>query len=167
MVQLQEKVKIENARVNDISEILDMIEDEKFKEDGSGSLLAVTPIDLSLRIQRGNAFAAYNGNELVGFASLVEYDGVAEMATVYVKPEMRAMGISSQLKDMVVERAKERGYEVLFAYTNDAALPKFQSWGFALTESTPEKLSNYCQNCPKYNVSCNERPVALELYPKA
>ncbi len=161
MVQLQEMVKIGNASSKDIYAVLDIIEEEKFREDGSGTLLEVSSNELYSRIQKGNAFAAYVNDQLVGFASLIEYNGVAEMATLYVNPELRNLGISSMLKDKVVARAAEKGFMELYAYTNEDALPKFMKWGFRLTETTPEKLESYCLQCPKYQKSCDEKPVVL------
>ncbi len=168
VIDTQLKASVRNPSFNEIADIIDLIAGEVYTEN-AGSLLSVTPPDLWKRISSGDIFCAYSGEEMVGTASLVEYGNGhrdAELATLYVKQEFRNQGISTMLKDKVVDRAVEKGHRLLYAYVNRDAFPRFKQWGFAETSSTPEKLEMYCEACPRYKKNCDEIPV-MSYIPRA
>lgn len=128
-------VEIRKAVDNDVSAIVSMINEHKFSS-GSGSLLAVDEETVKSRIEDGNFFVAYAGGNFAGCASLVEY-GIAELRSLVVNPEYRGQGIGGKLIKAVKQHALDKGYEKLYALTQDNAYSAFQKQGFHKTEVPP------------------------------
>lgn len=65
-----------------------------------------------------------NGQTLIGFISIFEYDCDERLdlspwyATMYVKEEFRGNGYSKLLNDAILEEAKNRGFKKIYLKTN-------------------------------------------------
>ncbi len=144
--------------------IASLINSHAFQTDGTGSLLPLSPSSIAAAVRKQEFFVARSGVALAGCASVIEYDGIAELRSLVVAPEFRGHGIARPLMDLCIQRAAGIGYSHLYALTNRMALSAFTSLGFVVVDTPPQKLSRDCRHCPlNSNELCKEEAVVLGL----
>ncbi|MDI6721075.1 MAG: GNAT family N-acetyltransferase [Candidatus Aenigmarchaeota archaeon] len=151
------KTEIRKAVKGDIKEILKVIEEYRFREDGSGYLLPVDEASLDAVVDNEGFFVACVNDEVAGCASVVEYDGTAELRSLAVKHEFKSYGIGSSLIEACKTEAEKRGYNELYALTQ--AYRPFEKSGFVRSETPPQKMKKYCAKCPFQNNGCEKFAV--------
>ena len=161
----KESVQIKRAVSSDVPAIRKLIELYRFKEDGSGSLIPLDVAEVSKRVSDGDFFSANVGSDLAGCASIVEYDGIAELRSLAVYPEYQGRGIGPVLIDACKKEAQKRGYGKLYALTQEKTYSTFAKQEFGYTKTPPQKLKKDCAKCPLYNNGCNEFAVVFR-FPK-
>ena len=84
--------------------------------------------------QGGFIFLARIGDEIVGTAGILkEHDNVYELVKMAVKKEYQGKGISKQLLECCLDKAKELQVEKLILFSNhqlERALKLYQQYGF-------------------------------------
>ena len=159
-----QRVSLRTARPEDVEALYRLISSHAFSADGSGVLLPLSRPAIREIIATGSFFVAECDSNLAGCASVVEYYGIAELRSLIVDPEYRGRGVSRALMQQCFERAAEKGHSVLYALTNEEALPAFLSEGFSRTNTPPQKLMRDCQHCPlNSNELCKEMAVSVQL----
>ena len=123
-------VEIRKALMEDAGVIREMIEEYKFRENGSGFLLPLNADALLNAIENSDFFVACEDGKIAGCASVVEYDGIAELRSLAVKHDYMSMGIGSQLIDRCIAESQERGYGELYALTQ--TYRPFEKKGFVI-----------------------------------
>lgn len=134
-----------------------------FREDGSGSLLPLNEDKVKYAIDKGGFFVAESENNVIGCCSIVGYNGIAELRTLVVYPKYKRKGIGSTLVETCKNKAREIGYESLYALVKPDAYDFFRKQGFEDTQTPPEKMEKDCLECPLYNNGCNEIPIVFRL----
>jgi GNAT superfamily N-acetyltransferase len=74
--------------------------------------------------------AADEGDAVVGFATFLVNDGVAELEDLFVDPGHRRRGIAELLVMDISERVRELGYETLEVTANPHAMAFYEYMGF-------------------------------------
>ena len=90
--------------------------------------------------------------QLVGGIVLSVRDGRYVLADLAVRAPWREKGIGLQLMDMVLEEARRRGAEEIWAC---AKIPEYyltKGWE-EMDRATSPEISN-CQTCEQFNVTC-------------
>jgi ribosomal protein S18 acetylase RimI-like enzyme len=94
--------------------------------------------DFAARLQTSVVHAAYREDRIVGMAGVAPRSDPVEPRSaflwgVYVRPEMRGLGIASRMLDAALETALERFDEITLdvAVGNLAALALYEKLGFA------------------------------------
>ena len=96
-----------------------------------GALLLRTKKELDALSRKGNIFAAFDGETLVGIAMLDFYSKrMAELRSVYVAREYRKRGIGRKLLIRVVRRARSLGVKELMTITLKENKEWFVGQGF-------------------------------------
>lgn len=107
---------------------------------------------------------AQSGDEILGCVSLLKYtSGLVEVRSLAVKEQYQGLGIGSHLMEKLMDEARVRGIEKLFALTR--VVPFFLRFGFSITDKAhfPEKVWHDCRQCPFLD-NCDETAVVLELF---
>ena len=152
------------ATPEDEEALFRLISSHAFNPDGTGALLPLSRSAIGATIEQGSFFVAECDSVLAGCSSVVEYNGIAELRSLVVAPEFRGRGASRTLMQKCLEKAAEMGHSVLYALTNEEALPAFLTEGFSRTDTPPQKLLKDCQHCPlNSNELCKEMAVAIKL----
>lgn len=85
----------------------------------------------------GCILVAEEGETLVGAVALKKIgEGICEMKRLYVRPAFRKYGIGRALVQLLIEKAKEKGYQTMKLDTLDSLKPAialYQSFGFQET----------------------------------
>lgn len=100
---------------------------------------------------------------VIGIGSLlVMSPSLAEVRSLAVLPQYRALGAGAAIVRGIVEEARRRGFPTVFALTR--AVGFFERLGFSVTvkERFPEKVWRDCVICPLQH-ACDETAVVLEL----
>ncbi len=153
---------IRKAGERDVTEVYRLIESYKFDEKG-GSLLSLTQTEISRLVANGNFFVADVDGNTAGCASVVAYNGVAELRSLAVSPDRQRRGIGSSLIDACVKKAQYDGHQELYVLIQEKDARTFSNHGFVHTETPPQKLMKDCVVCPKYRTSCNETAVVYRF----
>ena len=74
--------------------------------------------------------ATDEGNTVVGFATFLVQDGVAELGDLFVDPGHRRRGVAALLVLDISERVRELGFETLEVTANPHAMPFYEYMGF-------------------------------------
>ena len=156
-------VEIGRAQAGDVDAIAALVREHAFADDGGGALIPLSRAEIARLVAAGAFVAAREGGRLVGCASLVEYDGVAEVRSLVVLPGHRSRGLAARLIDACTEIAAARGYAQAFALVNADAQRVFERVGFVPEEKPPEKLARDCARCPLQGDRCKESAVVLRL----
>ena len=82
-------------------------------------------------VAEGRFFIADIEGEFAGCASLIEYDGIAELRSLAVEEQFQRRGIASKLIRRCQEAAGEKGYDTLHTLTQTYAAGAFEGMGFA------------------------------------
>lgn len=110
-----------------------------------------------------NWLVANGPASLLGIGSLLRYSTtLTEIRSLAVVEEARGRGIGRALLESLIEFARQRQVETLFALTREVAF--FTKAGFQPTaaESFPEKIWRDCSICPLHH-RCDEHAVVLYL----
>lgn len=102
-------------------------------------------------------------DRLVGCGSLMPYSArLAEVRSLAVAQDARGMGLGGELLAALIDDAKARDFETLFALTR--SVPFFERHGFREGRRVefPEKIWQDCLACPLL-LSCGEATVVLGL----
>ena len=120
-------IRIRTALQKDLKEVSMLV--ESGAEDGA--LLPRTRKELNALAKKGNIFAAFDGERLVGIAMLDFYSRrMAELRSVYVAREYRKRGIGRQLILRAVGRARSLGVKELMTITLKENKDWFVGQGF-------------------------------------
>jgi N-acetylglutamate synthase-like GNAT family acetyltransferase len=150
---------IVTATPKDVAAIADLVRQHAFSEDGTGALIPLNNAEIAALVSEGAFVVAKKDGGVAGCASLVEYDGIAEVRSVVVGAVYRGHGIAGRLIDACVLAAEQKGYMRTFALVNDTAAPTFIRRGFVAVDKPPEKLARDCARCPLQGDRCREHAV--------
>ncbi|MGE3277876.1 MAG: GNAT family N-acetyltransferase [Vicinamibacterales bacterium] len=129
-----------------------------------GHLLPRTLEDVESRTD-GFVVAMVDG-QLVGCAELAPLSGtVAEVRSLVVSREARALGLGTRLVAELDRRARIDGFAKLVAFTHQPGY--FVRMGFTIVPHlwVPEKIVHDCQACPLFR-RCGQQAVVLTLDPR-
>ncbi|MBI2971909.1 MAG: GNAT family N-acetyltransferase [Candidatus Aenigmarchaeota archaeon] len=158
------KLVVRPAAHGDAERIHELIDAHTFREDGSGYLIPVDTEEIRSIADDGRFFVADDDGSLAGCASVLDYNGIAELRSFVVAREYRERGVGRALLEYGKQRAAEAGHEVLYALVNKEALGVFESNGFEPAAYRPlEKLQRDCIRCPLYKRGCREQTVVFRL----
>ncbi len=110
----------------------------------------------SIRASIDDWIVATTNGRVVGVGSLLEMSPtLSEVRSLAVAPDYRANGVGATIVDALVDQARARGIETVFALTR--AVPFFEKQGFVITdkENFPEKVWRDCSICP-VRLACDE-----------
>ena len=127
-------VRISKAGPEHVAPISRLIELYRFwhsGEEAEGFLLPVSEDDVRGLVAEGRFFIANVESEFAGCASLIEYDGIAELRSLAVEERFQRRGIASKLIRRCQEAAREKGYDTLHTLTQTYAAGAFEGMGFA------------------------------------
>lgn len=116
-----------------------------------------------LRVNAPRFVVAVRRGRLVGCAELAPLSGrVAEVRSLVVDRNARALGIGRLLVSAVQKEARLAGYESLCAFAHDARF--FVRLGFSIVPHTwvPEKIARDCVACPQFR-RCGQHALVLSL----
>jgi ribosomal protein S18 acetylase RimI-like enzyme len=92
-------------------------------------------VDVERRLKEAVVFLAEDGDEAIGFAALDYRDTrIAELQSIYVRPESRRLGIARALMQQASAAAREHGYDHMtldVLTTNHDAREVYERLGFA------------------------------------
>ena len=111
-----------------------------------------------------NWVVAEEAGRIVGCGSLLEMSPtLVEVRSLAVALEYRKNGVGAKVVNALVDEARARGMQTVFALTR--AVPFFERQGFAITamEAFPEKVWRDCVICP-VRYACNETAVVMPLH---
>ncbi|MBI2542685.1 MAG: GNAT family N-acetyltransferase [Candidatus Aenigmarchaeota archaeon] len=112
-------------------------------------------------VAKGDFFVADVKSSVVGCASIIEYDGIAELRSLVVHHDYQKRGYSSRLVSKIKEEAENRGYIKLYTLTQTPQI--FANYGFVLEDKRPiQKIAKDCVKCPLYD-NCIEKTMVVEL----
>jgi amino-acid N-acetyltransferase len=113
----------------------------------------------SIRASIGDWIVAESRRRIIGVGSLIEMGpGLVEVRSLVVAPAHRKNGIGAKIVDALVDEARARGIQTVFALTR--AVPFFEKLAFSATEKEnfPEKVWRDCLICPVRH-ACDEVAV--------
>ena len=151
------------AEERDVGALSALVGASAFQAGGGGALLPLADGEIRELVRARAFFVAMAGDALAGCASVVEYDGLAELRSLIVAPEHRARGVGRALVALCMDEARARGYAELLALTRDEAMPLLERSGFRREPRPPEKLARDCARCPLLDAGCNEVAVVAAL----
>lgn len=102
---------------------------------------------------------AVQGDHVIACAELAPLSGdVAEVRSFVVSREARSLGVGRRLIDTLFQRATERGFLKLCAFTH--APGYFLHLGFSIVphQWLPEKIDTDCRGCRQFG-SCGQQAV--------
>ncbi|MBI2971918.1 MAG: GNAT family N-acetyltransferase [Candidatus Aenigmarchaeota archaeon] len=162
-IQDHKEAFIRKAGDGDVTAIHELIQQHRFKADGSGQLIPVNKTTLYALAEAGKLFVAEHGG-VIGCGSVISYDGIAELRSVVVAPENQKRGYGNALIEYGKRLAAELGYSELYALVNPEALPAFRSSGFSVVSPRPlQKIERDCVQCPLYKNGCREKTLVCRL----
>ncbi len=159
-------VRISKAGPEHVAPISRLIELYRFRHSGEaaeGFLLPVGEDEVRSLVSEGRFFIAATEGEFAGCASLMEYDGIAELRSLAVEERFQRRGIASKLIKRCQEAAREKGYDTLHTLTQTYATGAFEGMGFARATVPIPKLEKDCAYCPLHNNGCVEVPMTVQL----
>ena len=159
-------VRILKANTEHVGPISRLIELYRFRHSGEaaeGFLLPVGEDEVRGLVAEGRFFIADIEGEFAGCASLMEYDGIAELRSLAVEERFQRRGIASKLIKRCQEAAREKGYDTLHTLTQTYAAGAFERMGFARATVPIPKLEKDCAFCPLHNNGCVEVPMTVKL----
>jgi amino-acid N-acetyltransferase len=116
-----------------------------------------------LRVRATRFVVAVHRGHIVGCAELAPLSGaVAEVRSLVVHRDARALGIGRRIVDELQRRARIEGYERLCAFTHEPGY--FVRMGFSIVPHVwvPEKIAHDCTSCPLFR-RCGQHAVVLTL----
>jgi len=150
---------IRKARIQDVKAIKELI--GHYSKKGEMLPRALGEIYNNLR----DFHVLEEGGKVVGVSALhVGWEGIAELRSIAVAPDMLGRGIGRRLVDACIKDARELGVKELFVLTYVGGF--FEKMGFqpANHDDLPQKVWTECRNkCDKYPDECNETAMTLLL----
>ena len=146
-----------------ISRLIELYRFRHSGEEAEGFLLPVGEDEVRALVSEGRFFIAATEGEFAGCASLMEYDGIAELRSLAVEERFQRRGIASKLIKRCQEAAREKGYDTLHTLTQTYATGAFEGMGFARATVPIPKLEKDCAYCPLHNNGCVEVPMTVQL----
>ena len=117
----------------DLSALTDVFARASLSNEGDREALLVHPEALVLEedgIAEGLTRVATNGDDIVGFATVVLVDGVLELQDLFVDPDWMRHGIGRDLVQDAATFAAERGFEAIAVTANPHAFFFYDALGF-------------------------------------
>ena len=100
----------------------------------------------------GCLLLVYEANQAIGCAAYRKIgDAICELKRMYIKPNYRKQGIGQKLVDMLLQRAKQNGYDIIRLDTLDTMLPAISLY-----------RNNGFYTIPSYYHNPNEGVVYME-----
>jgi GNAT superfamily N-acetyltransferase len=125
---------IRDARLADHEELEALFRRASLSNENDRELLLQHPDQLALPIRgirEGRVrLAADEANVLVGFATFLVTDGVAELEDLFVDPGHRRRGIAELLVLDISKRVREMGFDTLEVTANPHAMAFYEYMGF-------------------------------------
>jgi amino-acid N-acetyltransferase len=153
----QAEVAVRPAREADIAAIVAIVAENARQ----GHLLPRTPENI--RASLSAWLVAEVEGRVIGIGSLlVMSPTLAEVRSLAVLPQYRALGAGAAIVRGIVAEARRRGFPTVFALTR--AVGFFERLGFTVTikDRFPEKVWRDCVICPLQH-ACDETAVVLDL----
>jgi len=145
------KIELAKARLSDIQEMQKLVTAEV----ESGLILVRSSDEIATNIR--SYILAKENNELLGFCALhIHTSSLAEIRSLVVREDKRAMGIGESLIDKAMQEAQSLGLQKVLCLTYKQSF--FEKLGFVEIpkESLPEhKIWADCIKCKHFPV-CNE-----------
>jgi len=94
--------------------------------------------DTFRRYMEDDLWAAWMGNELVGYCNLIHKPEIAWLARIGVRRDCRGLGIGRNLMKTAISRCRQLGYSAVILYVkkdNAPALALYRSLGFMIEET--------------------------------
>jgi amino-acid N-acetyltransferase len=117
----------------------------------------------NIRASLGSWLVGEVQGQVVGIGSLLVMSPIlAEVRSLAVLPQYRALGVGAAIVEGIVAEADRQGFPTVFALTR--AVGFFTKLGFTITdkERFPEKVWRDCAICPLQH-ACDETAVVREL----
>ena len=111
-------------------------------------------------------YVARVGDRVVGCAAVhTVWEDLAELKGMAVDEDCQGLGIGQKLAEACLRDAAEYGVRRVFTLTLRPGF--FEKVGFATTDiaGLPRKVWGECYRCPKYQTSCDEIAMTLDLAP--
>ncbi|MEH0155201.1 GNAT family N-acetyltransferase [Limibacter armeniacum] len=93
--------------------------------------------------------------QIIGFLSLVNSDGAAQLRYFLILPEFRGIGLGGKLMNLFMEFMQEAGYHTSFLLTTPAletATKLYQKFGYQLEEELPSLVFQEPKTLLKYTI---------------
>lgn len=127
-------------------------------------------------IKEGRFFVAVGEGNVVGCASLEEYNGLAELRSLVVEKEWKGKGIGTELIKSVEQLAGEK-YGLVYTFADEGLVEYYKGQGFKdrgkfirdgkalkINSEISRKLERYCLDCDRYRSGlCNEHLMHKQL----
>jgi len=155
--------EIRPAEKPDVAHLEILINASAFQTNGDGQLLPLSKKEIETLVNQGAFYCAWDGINLIGCVSIVEYSGLVELRSLIVSRSHRSHGVGQSLIHTAMKAAKSKGYKELLALTNASAIPLFEATGFRKEPRPPEKLARDCARCPLLHEGCIEEAVVANL----
>ena len=117
----------------DLSALTDVFARASLSNEGDREALLVHPEALVLEgdgIAEGLTRVATNGDDIVGFATVVLVDGVLDLQDLFVDPDWMRQGIGRHLVQDAAAIAEQRGFEAIAVTANPHAFFFYDALGF-------------------------------------
>jgi len=127
-------------------------------------------------IRKESFFVAVGEGNVVGCASLEEYEGVAELRSLAVEEKWRGRGLGENLIKRVAGLAR-KSYDTLYTFADESLVEYYKGQGFEdkgrfitegrtldINSGISRKLERYCLDCDRYKSGlCNEHLMHKQL----
>ncbi len=160
---MRSEFEIKPAEEPDVTRLQSLINASAFQTNGQGQLLPLNKQEIEALVDQGAFYCAWDGINLIGCVSIVEYAGLVELRSLIVSRSYRSQGVGQSLIRTAMEAARRKGYNELLALTNTSAIPLFEATGFKKEPRPPEKLARDCAKCPLLQGGCIEEAVVANL----
>ncbi len=147
------EILIRPARVDDTTDILELV-NALARE---GVMLPRSPASVIEKI-RDFHVAEVDGDFAGCGALAVIWSDIAEVRSIAVSPEQRALGLGRRIAEALIAEAETLGVARVMAFTYVPGF--FEKLGFEVVEhaSLPHKVFGDCLDCPKFH-QCDEVAV--------
>lgn len=148
---------IRKARISDVKAIHAMLLDRS-----DGMVLPRSLNDLYTRLRDFFVCVDETGRVVGCCALCVSWEDLAEVRSLFVRPEARGKRLGARLVDACLSEAVTLGIYRVFVLTDQVAF--FARLGFEETdkEVLPQKVWNDCINCPQFP-DCSEVAMLMQL----
>lgn len=130
---------LRDARLSDMAELRGVFVRASLSNEGDRPLLREHPewLELSdVAVREGRTRVALDdGRVVIGFATYVISEGIAELEDLFVDPSHRRRGIGEALVRDISDQVRHMDFEMLEVTANPHAMAFYESMGF-----TPDRL---------------------------
>jgi len=151
---------LRKAKISDIKEIHKTINESAQQ----GEMLPRSLMKLYSDVRDFFVYLDGDHGPIVGVCAIhIFWENLAEVRSLYVRPDCRRRGIARELVEACMSEAVTLDLFKIFALTYQKEF--FKSVGFHETakETLPEKIWSDCFKCPKYPDYCDETAMIIEL----